>query len=170
MTHHLRLRAAPQITRSSTLQREHAKSPLVKKMTRFWIGVASKDHVFIGKREGFAQLGHGKKALLARLSKGDKLVYYSPTAVVNEKTPCQSFTAIGTVDDDEAAHIPSADCWRRRIKYAPSCDVPIRPLLPTLSFITNKSRWGMPFRAGLVEIPREDFIQIAVAMGADQLE
>ena len=41
---------------------------------------------------------------------------------------------------------------------------PIRPLLPTLDFIRNKSHWGAAFRFGYVRVPPEDFARIAAAL------
>jgi len=45
--------------------------------------------------------------------------------------------------------------------------VPIKPLLPGLSFIRNKEHWGAAFRFGVVRVPRDDFSPIAAAMGRD---
>ena len=63
----------------------------------YWIGVASRVHVQNGVDGGFAQLCHGRCPPLKRLEEGDWIVYYSPRERFNEKTPCQSFTAIGQV-------------------------------------------------------------------------
>jgi hypothetical protein len=52
---------------------------------RYWIGAVSKEHVEIGVREGIAQLGHGKRAPLARLKKDDWFVYYSPFYALQSK-------------------------------------------------------------------------------------
>ena len=41
---------------------------------------------------------------------------------------------------------------------------PIRPLLPQLSFITDKQRWGYPFRRGLFEIDAADMAVIREAL------
>ena len=38
---------------------------------RFWIGVASRDHVNIGVKGGFIQLNHGKQAAVRRLKAGE---------------------------------------------------------------------------------------------------
>ena len=52
-------------------------------MTRFWIGVVSKEHVLRGVEGGFCQVCHGKKAPLNRMEKGDYLLYYSPKYQLN---------------------------------------------------------------------------------------
>lgn len=127
---------------------------------KYWIGVVSKDHVLAGVKDGIMQLGHGKKGPLARLEKGDGLIYYSSVELFNTKQPLQAFTAIGEVADDEIYEHPISESlahYRRRVNYFPAKDVPIRPLIDSLSFIKNKTSWGYVFRFGLVEVPKEDF-------------
>lgn len=65
--------------------------------TRFWIGVASREHVHLGIAGGFSQLCHGKAHPLKRMTVNDWLIYYSPKERLGENTPCQKFTAIGKV-------------------------------------------------------------------------
>jgi len=43
-------------------------------------------------------------------------------------------------------------------------ETPIGPLIDSLSFIKDKTRWGYTFRFGLFEIPRRDFELIKRAM------
>ena len=45
--------------------------------TKYWIIVASKDHVKNGISAGIAQACHGKSSPLKRMKKGDYLIYYS---------------------------------------------------------------------------------------------
>jgi predicted RNA-binding protein len=134
---------------------------------RFWIGVASRDHVRRGVEGGFAQLGHGKATPLRRVHPGDWLIYYSPGTRRDGGDPVQAFTGIGEVEGDE---VFQADVgggvapWRRRIAFRSCREVPIRPLIQRLSFIHDKQRWSYVFRRGLVEIPRADFVLIAAEM------
>jgi hypothetical protein len=44
---------------------------------RYWIGVASKEHVLVAVKGGFAQFGHGRLAPAKRPAKGDWIIYYS---------------------------------------------------------------------------------------------
>jgi len=64
---------------------------------RFWIGVASRDHVRRGVAGGFCQLGHGKAAPIRRLAPGDWIAYYSPRESYPDGALLQAFTAIGEV-------------------------------------------------------------------------
>ncbi len=70
--------------------------------TRFWVGVASREHVLKGREKGFCQLGHGKAASLNRMQRGDWIVYYSSKGRMDLPDPCQRFTAIGELVDEQA--------------------------------------------------------------------
>ena len=50
------------------------------------------------------------------------------------------------------------------IEFFESTDVSILPLIHQLNFISNKSRWGYPFRWGILEIGQNDFDIIADQM------
>lgn len=137
-------------------------------MTRYWIGVASHEHVLGGVEGGFAQVCHGKIGTLKSMSEGDWLIYYSPTYSFGGKDICRCFTAIGTIDKGDPytfemckGFIP----WRRNVTFLKSKKAPIELMLEELSFIKDKKRWGFPFKRGSFEIPREDFELIAKNMG-----
>ena len=135
--------------------------------TRFWIGVASREHVHLGIAGSFCQLCHGKAYPLKRMAVGDWLLYYSPKEHFGEDTPCQKFTAIGKVIGEKVyAHEmhPGFVPYRRDINFLESVDAPIRPMLSQLDFIADKSRWGYAFRFGHLEIQRNDFEAIAMRM------
>jgi EVE domain-containing protein len=72
---------------------------------RYWIGVASKEHVLIGTGGGFAQFSHGKLGPAKRLSKGDWVIFYSSREKFGEPKMCQQFTAIGQVIDAEPTQV-----------------------------------------------------------------
>lgn len=134
---------------------------------RYWIGVVSRDHALKGRDEGFAQFCHGKRGPATRPRKGDWLIYYSPKQSIGGNEPCQAFTAIGEVSDEAPYQVEQAAdfCpFRRSIAYRAAREVPIRPLIEQLSFIRDKSRWGMAFRFGFLEIPAADFELIAEKM------
>jgi hypothetical protein len=132
---------------------------------RCWVGVACREHVHRGLAGGFAQLGHGKRAPLARMKPGDWIVYYSPSTEMRGGEPCQAFTAIGRVVGE--VELAPNEMFRRPIEFLPARDAPIRPLLGSLGFVPDPSRWGYPFRRGHFEITWEDFRSIAAAMGAE---
>jgi len=140
----------------------------MEKSRRFWVGVASKEHVENGKKWGICQFCHGKSAPASRLRKGDIVVYYSPTLVMGQPGSCKQFTAIGVVTDDAAYQVeqlPGFKPFRRNVAYfAEARAVDIIPLLPELSFIRNKQSWGMAFRYGFLEIDKQSFEVIARAM------
>jgi EVE domain len=141
---------------------------------KYWIGVASKEHVQRGVDGGFCQLCHGRAQPLKRMSVDDWIIYYSSKEKFGEATPCQQFTAIGQVIGDEAYKFEMAPGFiphRRDVNFLKSKSIDIRPLIGQLSFIKDKTHWGSPFRFGYLQIPREDFQLIAMQMlGFDPLQ
>jgi hypothetical protein len=136
---------------------------------KFWIGVASKDHVLKGIEGGFCQLGHGKMSAVRRLAAGDWIAYYSPRLTLDSDDPLQAFTAIGEVQPGEPYLFEMGNGFvlaRRNVRFLKAKDAPIRPLINDLAFITNKKNWAYPFRLGTLSVSREDFEVIAKAMGA----
>lgn len=135
---------------------------------RYWIGVASKNHVERGVEGGFCQLCHGKAQPLKRMQQGDWIIYYSPKQEFESNSPCQQFTAIGEVmgtDVYEFAMSPGFIPFRRDIQFIPDAKpTAIRPLIQDLNFIKDKSKWGYTFRYGHLEISESDFQLIAEHM------
>jgi EVE domain len=139
-------------------------------VSRYWVGVASSDHVAQAVQGQFAQLGHCKLAPLRRLHAGDLIVYYSPKTALKGGTPLRAFTAIGRVAEGEVYQIrqvPGITSHRRRAVFRKRARAAaIEPLLEKLAFTRNKSQhWGIALRRGLFEISQADFNMIAKAMG-----
>jgi len=136
---------------------------------RYWVGVASAEHVARGVAGGFCQLNHGKAGPVARLRPGDGLVYYAPRERMGEGEPVQAFVAIGTVTEGESYHGAMGDfvATRRDVRWWPAGRrAPIRPMLDELSFTRGQPSWGMALRRGSFRITGEDFARIAEAMEA----
>lgn len=135
--------------------------------TKYWIIVASKDHVKSGIAGGFSQACHGKASPLKRMHKGDFIIYYSGKQVMGKAEICQQFTAIGKVIDDDVYSFQMSEDFcpsRRNIAFLPARDVSILPLISELNFIQNKKSWGYPFRFGFFEIKQHDFDLISSQM------
>jgi len=138
---------------------------------RFWVNTISREHVARGRAGGFTQADHGKNTRLKRISKGDRIVFYSPRESLRAGEPVQQFTAIGEVTDDAPYQVevtPDFQPWRRAVTFFDADAAPIKPLIEQLSFISNKQQWGFPFRRGLFEVSEADFAAIARAMGVDE--
>ena len=140
---------------------------------RYWIGVASYDHVLNGVKGGFCQLGHGKKPALEKMQPGDWIIYYSPRQqLAPDSQTLQAFTAVGQLVAGETYQADMGDFkpWRRDVAYfEPSQDAPIQGLLEHLGFIQDPKRWGYPFRFGHLEITKSDFELISRDMGVSIL-
>jgi predicted RNA-binding protein len=134
---------------------------------KYWIIVASKDHVKTGIIEGIAQACHGKSAPLKRMKQNDYIIYYSGKYFFGKPERCQEFTAIGQVVDDEIYQFqmtPDFCPFRRKINFIESKSISILPLINDLQFIQNKKSWGYPFRFGFFEINKNDFDLISSQM------
>lgn len=105
---------------------------------RYWIGVASRDHVSKAVQGGFAQLCHGKHAPLKKMKTGDWIIYYSPKVNFRETAPHQKFNAIGQITDEHVFQVNIEDDFkpfRRNINFISCTETPIQPLISTLAFI-----------------------------------
>jgi len=134
-----------------------------------WIAVASAEHVAIGRRDGFMQVGHGKGAPLKRLHAGDRVAYYSPVHVLGGREVCQALTAVGVVRDERVYQTDMGggfQPFRRDVDWFDAREAPIRPLLDTLAFIGGKTNWGYAFRFGLLKVTPADMDAIERAMHA----
>ncbi|MEP7137526.1 MAG: EVE domain-containing protein [Chloroflexota bacterium] len=137
---------------------------------KYWIIVASKDHLQLGMDGGFIQANHGKAASLKRMHAGNWVIFYSPKVEFEKTERLQCFTAICKITDENiyqhdmgGGFVP----FRRNVQFLPAQDVSILPLIPQLTFIQDKKHWGAPFRFGTVQIPENDFRLIAGLMVTD---
>ena len=134
---------------------------------KYWIIVASKDHVKSALSQGIAQACHGKTEPMRRIRKDDFIIFYSGKQRLGRPEACQEFTGIGKVMDDESYQFQVSDDFcaaRRNIDFMKSEDISILPLISGLNFIRDKKSWGQPFRYGLLEIDRHDFTLISSKM------
>jgi len=119
-----------------------------------WIGVVAREHVLRGVAGGFAQLCHGKQDPLRKMSPGDVLAYYSPTATFRGGQPLRAFTAVGLVLDAHAYQFDMGDGfipWRRDIRYLARNPVLLHDLRDQLEFTRDPS-WGVLARRGHFEV------------------
>ena len=140
---------------------------MTHKTPRFWIGVASKEHVANGTSLGICQFCHGKQAPAKRLARGDFIIYYSSKHTMEGSELYQKFTAIGVVKDDAPYQVemePGFKPFRRNIEYFDAKHLDIKPLIASLPFIKNKGSWGYVFRYGFFEIDQKSFELIAMGM------
>ena len=136
---------------------------------RYWVGVASRDHVRIGADGGFCQFCHGKPGPVNRLKMGDWIAYYSPRESMGAGRPVQAFTALGEVTGDATfqATLGNFMPYRKDVRFVDAADASIHPMLDQLSFTRGRKNWGMMFRTGFFRMERCDFLIIARAMGVE---
>jgi EVE domain len=136
---------------------------------RYWVNTVSLDHVEGAVTGGFTQADHGANTRLRHLAAGDGIIFYSPRTSLQGGTPVRRFTAIATVTGAEPYPVVVSDVmrpWRLDVRFHPGTPVDAKPLVEELSFVTDPSHWGLPFRRGLFAIPEADFRLIAERMGA----
>lgn len=142
---------------------------MTQREIKYWIGVASLDHVQKGMEGGFCQLCHGKEKPLKRMQKGDWIIYYSPKKSLGGNEPVRAFTAIGRVKDDCVYTFQMTENFipfRRDVDfYKEAKAVSIYDVLEHLEFVESKSKYGYKFRFGHFEISKHDFLYIAEKMG-----
>lgn len=136
-------------------------------MRKFWLAVASANHVKMGVAGGFMQVCHGKGAPLQRIKPGDGVVYYSPTETYGGRDILRAFTAAGSVKEGVPYQFDMGNGFvpfRRDVQWGSCRNVAIRPLLDTLDFTKGKSNWGYFLRFGLVAMTEHDFMLIQQIM------
>lgn len=104
-------------------------------IARTWVVVASFDHARRGLAEGFIMANHGKRAPLARMSVGDRLLVYSPKTTFPKGDPFQAIAIVGTVtgaQPETSAVIPGGFRLRADLReIEPISLAQIRDHLPT---------------------------------------
>jgi hypothetical protein len=68
---------------------------------RHWVIVASRDHARRGVSGGFVMANHGKRSPMTRMSAGDSVLIYSPTATYPHGEPLRAVTIVGEVTGEE---------------------------------------------------------------------
>jgi EVE domain len=139
-------------------------------MKRYWVVVASADHVARGVAGGFVQACHGKRGPLRRMNPGDGVLCYSPTVAFGGKERLQAFTAIGVVDARDAYIADMGGGfrpYRSDIVWMSAQAASIRPLVDRLGLTRGRTNWGGVFRFGFCAIGWDDFVVVAAAMGVD---
>lgn len=136
-------------------------------MTNHWLGVASAEHVRRGVRLGIGQIGHGKRAGLARMGAGDTLIYYSPVERLGDRDPLRRFTALGRVVDDEVWQADEGTFrpFRRRVAYRELNGVDLAEVRSALE-LTSSPNWGYALRRGLLPLSEADAATLTAAMAA----
>ena len=134
---------------------------------KFWIAVVHKSLAMIMAQHGFVAFSHGRKSAADKVSPGDSVILYAPKTDF-DGDPVQAFVGLATITSEisDKRDFPGTDltAWARAARFARTQEVPIKPMLGDLGFISNPRYWGMAFRRSLFEIPKADFSRIQKAM------
>jgi hypothetical protein len=108
---------------------------------RTWVIVVSHEHARRGVAEGFIMANHGKRAPLARMTVGDRILIYSPKTAFPDGAPFQAIAIVGTVtgaEPEPSAVIPGGFRLAAALRaIEPIALAQIRDHLPT-----SKLRFG----------------------------
>jgi EVE domain len=110
-------------------------------VARTWVVVASRDHARRGLAEGFIMANHGKRAPLARMSTGDRILVYSPKTTFPGGEPFQAIAIVGTVtgaEPEPSAVIPGG--FRLRADLREITPIPLAEMRAQLP--TSRIRFG----------------------------
>ena len=136
-------------------------------MAKYWIGVAHRKQALSAKSAGFVALSHGKKSAVSKLSAGDGVIYYAPKTDF-EGDAVQGVITLATITGTEIyeRNMPDTDFrpWVIDATDEEVSEIPIRPILESLSFVKDIRYWGMAFRRSQFEISEPDFHVLATAM------
>ena len=135
-------------------------------MTKYWIAVASADHLAQGMAGGFMQVNHGKQGPLKRITKGDIIAYYSPLKTYRGTEKLRAFTGLGRIASEAPYQGDMGEGFkpfRHDVTWLKTQDAPIEPLLQQLEFTKGKTNWGYQFRFGLFEVLETDLRIIAMS-------
>ncbi len=100
------------------------------------------------------------------------MIYYSSKVTIEGSELYQKFTAIGEIIDDTPYQVDMGNRFkpfRRNIAYFNATHIDIKPLVPLLYFIKNKTSWGYVFRYGFLEIDQSSFEVIATHMLGERI-
>lgn len=114
-----------------------------------WVIVVPQDHARRGVERGFVMANHGKRAPLARMVKGDRVLIYSPTMSYPKGDPLRAITIVGEVTGDEpepSEVIPGG--FRRAAALREITPIPLADVRDHLP--TNRLRFGF------FELPEDD--------------
>ncbi|SER65589.1 EVE domain-containing protein [Tranquillimonas rosea] len=131
-----------------------------------WIGVVHRAQARMAREAGQVAFSHGRESLVRGLDVDDTVIYYAPKSD-RDGVPVQAFVAHATVTGAapyETEFRPGLTGWVRDARFDDVREVPVKPMLDSLSFVPNKRNWGLTFRGGRFSIPPEDYARIAGAM------
>lgn len=127
---------------------------------RYFVAVASREHVEKGVEGCFAQACHGKRWPMLKMTAGDRILYYSPTEKFRSKAPCRKFTAAGTVREGQAYTFemePGFVHWRRDVDFENDIAAVDLSLVVSQMHVFSGGNPGLILRRGFFEIDRKDF-------------
>ena len=133
---------------------------------KYWLCVTNKDNWKIIQKKKIWGVPKNKKGIMSRVKIGDDLIFYVKPKKIGGvlKAASESF------ESEKKIFRPITDesIFTNRITLkevlVPKNPINVRKLVPKLSFIKNKEKWGWYLRGTMRLIPKEDYEIIKSAL------
>ena len=143
-----------------------------------WIASGNRENWEVLKKHNIWGVPKRSKGLHSRVNKGDTILIYArsethakevfPSVIMGEYRVTEIFEDTNPLFTAPSQMGDEAFPFRFRLKPVKIFKEPveIKPLIPELGFVTNKTMWSGHFRQAMREIPEEDYRKI-VGTGND---
>lgn len=135
---------------------------------KFWIVTISEDNLKIATLHNLIGLPSRRKHYIQLMAEGDTIVfyiskkragYYDRKGIVSNFGPVAKVVGLPFYDETRIWESRSGEAypWRRKISIVLNKQINARSIIKELSFVRNKSRWGLYFIKGANRITEEDY-------------
>jgi len=134
---------------------------------RFFIGVVHRAQAAMARNIGLVAFSHGREAPVKGVAPGDAVMLCAPRTDF-DGDPVQAFIAHARITGAAPRRrefFPGKTAWARDATFDDVTEVPVRPMLPDLSFVKITRHRGMAFRLGKFAIPEPHDRRIGAATG-----
>lgn len=141
----------------------------------YWIASGNRENWEVVKTQNIWGVPKRSRLLLDRVKVGDTILMYArsevhgkemlPSAIMGEFTVTELFEDSKPLFTAPPQMGDEIFPYRFRLKTVQIFGHPVelKPLIPVLGFVTNKTMWSGHFRQAMREIPEEDYHKIVSA-------
>ena len=130
-------------------------------MVRYWLCITNDENWKVIKTKHIWGVSERRKNKLESVEIGDYMIFYVKPARIGGIFKVASKPYVDKRKIFTYSGFSGKEVFPYRVKLEPVTvpeePVDFKPLVPKLSFLTNKKRWSAPLRTAMKEIPREDF-------------
>jgi len=134
----------------------------------YWLCVTNRENWEVIRKRRIWGVSSRSASKISKVKRGDTLVFYK---IQDKESPSQVVGIFEATSDPFYDEKPvfSGGVFPHRVRVesrlVPEEPLDFKPLVPKLSFITNKEKWNLHLRGkAMIELPKEDFEAIISAM------